>query len=135
LLQQQLSISRDQTLDALATSSFLLQPSCCCRSAGSSPPADSGQSLQLEEHTPHPQQQLEVPVLAVDLQLDQLCIYASQRRLCITAALVKAFQEVQEGLLLAARPRTTTLPVEVAPTPKVQALLFTLHSLQSYDLL
>jgi len=112
-----------------------LHPSCCYQSAGGIPAAENGPYLQLEEHTPHPQQQLEAPVLAVDLQLDQLCIYASQRRLCITAALVKAVQEVQEGLLLAARPRTTTLPVEVAPTPKVQALLFTLHSLQNYDLL
>ncbi|KAA6426735.1 MAG: vacuolar sorting-associated 13F-like [Trebouxia sp. A1-2] len=86
--------------------------------SGSSPPAEDGLLFQLEEHTPHSQQQLKAPVLAVDLQLSQLCIYASQRRLCITAALVKAFQEVQEGLLLAARPRTTTLPVEVAPTPK-----------------
>ncbi|DBA81627.1 TPA: hypothetical protein ACH3X1_007382 [Trebouxia sp. C0004] len=88
-----------------------------------SPPAENRLSLQLEEHTPHPQQQLEAPLLAVDLQLDQLCIYASQRRLCITAALVKAFQEVQEGLLLAARPRTTILPAEVAPTPKAQSML------------
>jgi len=112
-----------------------LQPSCCCQSAGGSPPDGNGLYLQLKEHTPHSQQQLEAPVLAVDLQLDQLCIYASQRRLCITAALVKAFQEVQEGLLLAARPRTTTLPVEVAPTPKVQSLLFALHSFQNYDLL
>jgi len=73
--------------------------------------------------------------LAVDLQLDQLCIYASQRRLCITAALVKAFQEVQEGLLLAARPRATSLPAEVAPTPKVQPLALALHTLQKYALL
>ncbi|KAL0051145.1 hypothetical protein WJX82_002690 [Trebouxia sp. C0006] len=60
--------------------------------SGGIPPAENGLSLQLEEHTTHPQQQLEAPVLA-------------------------------EGLLLAARPRTTTLPVEVAPTPKAQSML------------
>ena len=68
---------------------------------------------------PQQKQQLDASVLALDLSLDQASVYASQRRLCITAALVKAVQEVQEGLVMCAQPRTTALPAEVALVPKV----------------
>ena len=64
--------------------------------------------------------QAEASVVALDLTVDQMSLYASQRRLCITAALVKAVQEVQEGLLMLTKPPTSSVSVEVAPAAKVQ---------------
>ena len=90
-------------------------------SAGSRTEILEGEApLELVQSAPHQkQQQLDASVLALDLSLDQASVYASQRRLCITAALVKAVQEVQEGLVMCAQPRTTALPAEVALAPKV----------------
>ena len=61
----------------------------------------------------------EPPVCALGLKLRQLSVYASQRRLCITAALVNAFQEVQQGLLALTRPKTQTIAAEVVPAQEV----------------
>ena len=72
--------------------------------------------------SPHPHQQQVSPdglLLALDLSLQQLSVYASQRRLCITAALVKAFQEVETGLRMLTRPPAASLSVDVAPAAKV----------------
>ena len=63
----------------------------------------------------------QLPVCALDLKLRQLSVYASQRRLCITAALLHAFQEVEEGLLLLARPKKQSLAAGMAPAQKVLA--------------
>ena len=92
-----------------------------CPSAGSSTEVSAGDApAELVQTAPHQQQPLDASALALDLSLDQACVYASQRRLCITAALVRAVQEVQEGLVMCARPRTTALPADVALAPKVQ---------------
>lgn len=62
---------------------------------------------------------------ALELKVRQLSVYASQRRLCITAAVANAFQQVEEGLLLLARPKTKSIAAEIAPAPKVLYLHFT----------
>ena len=91
-----------------------------CPPAGSSTEVSAGDApIELVQSAPQQKQQLDASVLALDLSLGQACVYASQRRLCITAALVKAVQEVQEGLVMCAQPRTTALPTEVTLTPKV----------------
>ena len=59
---------------------------------------------------------------ALELKVQQLSVYASQRRLCITAAVATAFQEVEEGLLLLARPKAKSIAAEIAPAPKVYLL-------------
>ena len=56
---------------------------------------------------------------ALELKVQQLSVYASQRRLCITAAVATAFQEVEEGLLLLAQPKAKSIAAEIAPAPKV----------------
>lgn len=56
---------------------------------------------------------------AMELKVQQLSVYASQRRLCITAAVANAFQQVEEGLLLLARPKAKSIAAEIAPVPKV----------------
>lgn len=59
----------------------------------------------------------------LELRLQQLCVYASQRRLCIAAAVATAFQEVEEGLLMLARPKPKSIAADLAPAPKVSWLL------------
>ena len=59
---------------------------------------------------------------ALDIKVQQLSVYASQRRLCITAAVANSVQEVEEGLLLLARPKTKSIAAEIAPAPKVYLL-------------
>ena len=54
--------------------------------------------------------------------MQQLSVYASQRRLCITAAVANAFQEVQEGLLLLTRPKAKSVAADLAPAAKVYLL-------------
>lgn len=59
---------------------------------------------------------------ALDMKVQQLSVYASQRRLCITAAVAHSVQEVEEGLLLLARPKAKSIAAEIAPVPKVYLL-------------
>lgn len=61
----------------------------------------------------------ESSVCALELKLHQLSVYASQQRLCITAALASAFREVEEGLLMLARPKPKSITAEMAPAQKV----------------
>lgn len=58
-------------------------------------------------------------VCALDLKLQQLSVYASQRRLCIAAAVANACQEVEEGLLMLARPKAKSIAADIAPALKV----------------
>lgn len=66
---------------------------------------------------------LDASMYALELKLQQLCVYASLRRLCIAAAVATAFQEVEEGLLMLARPKTKSIAAEIAPATKVHWLL------------
>ena len=57
-------------------------------------------------------------LIRLDLQLQQLSVCASQRRLCATAAFLTVVQEVQDGLSRMAQPRTS-VAAEIAATHKV----------------
>ena len=61
-------------------------------------------------------------LMSLDLQLQQLSVFASQRRLSTAAALLTVVQQVQDGLRSMTKPRTSTA-AEIAVSPKV-----TLHS-------
>lgn len=61
-------------------------------------------------------------LVCLDLQLQQLSVYASQRRLCTAAALFTVVQVVQDGLQSMTRPRSS-IAAEVAMTHKVTSLV------------
>ena len=83
------------------------------------------QQQQQEQQQRQQQRQFDTYSLGVKLNLDQACVYASQRRMCITAALVKAFQEVEEGLLQLAKPTDTALSPAPAPQVRIVSALQT----------
>ena len=67
----------------------------------------------------------------LDLQLQQLSVFASQRRLCTAAALLTVVQQVQDGLRSMTKPRTSTA-AEIAVSNKVTLPL--LKPLSSCDM-
>lgn len=57
-------------------------------------------------------------LMSLDLQLQQLSVFASQRRLSTAAALLTVVQQVQDGLRSMTKPRTSTA-AEIAVSTKV----------------
>lgn len=60
----------------------------------------------------------------LDMELQQMSVFASQRRLCIVAALVKVVGQVQEGLYKLAKPLSTMAAIAPASTVRITKLIF-----------